>query len=174
MSTEALPQPLAVRAVVAIAREWVELHARQLPGFAGAYLWGGITALPADAPFALYRDVDIVVVLSAGANDETREVLYRGLMLEVILKDLDAHRDAEYVGRGVGGAHRARRAPGRAGRGRRRRPRRPAPRVRSPPWLTGWRSAAKPDLIAVAVAVGDLAHAVRVGLALHGLKSARG
>ena len=53
---------LPVGEVVAIVREWVDLHARHLPDFAGAYLWGGITALPADAPFHLYRDVDLVVV----------------------------------------------------------------------------------------------------------------
>jgi hypothetical protein len=88
---------LPVGAVVAIASEWVDLYASRMPGFAGAYLWGGITALPADAPFPLYRDVDVVVVVSTGANDETQEVLYRGLMLEVILKNVDAHRDAEVV-----------------------------------------------------------------------------
>ncbi|MBK8027324.1 MAG: hypothetical protein IPK19_39505 [Chloroflexi bacterium] len=52
--------------VIAIVREWVDLHARALPDFAGAYLWGGITALAADAPFDLYRDVDVVVVLTHG------------------------------------------------------------------------------------------------------------
>ena len=81
--------------VVAIVREWVELHASHLPDFAGAYLWGGITALPADAPFRLYRDVDVVVVLTKGAPDDEQEVFYRGLLLEVISKNLDAHHDAE-------------------------------------------------------------------------------
>jgi hypothetical protein len=37
---------LPVKEVVDIVREWVDLHARSLPDFAGAYLWGGITALP--------------------------------------------------------------------------------------------------------------------------------
>ena len=83
--------------VVAIVREWVDLHARRLPDFAGAYLWGGLTALPPDAPFALYRDVDVVVVRSQGAQDEEQEVAYRGLMLEVIEKNLDGHRDAEVI-----------------------------------------------------------------------------
>ena len=88
---------LPVADVVAIVREWVDHHARHFPHFAGAYLWGGITALPADAPFPLYRDVDVVVVLTMGANDATLEVLYRGLMLEVILQDLDVHQHAEAV-----------------------------------------------------------------------------
>jgi hypothetical protein len=81
--------------IVEIVREWVELHAHHLPGFAGAYLWAGITALPPDAPFPLYRDVDVVVVLPEGTQDDTIEVFYKGVMLEVISIDLKAHQDAE-------------------------------------------------------------------------------
>jgi hypothetical protein len=88
---------LPVSEVVAIVQEWVDLYARHLPDFAGAYLWAGITALPPDAPFPLYRDVDVVVVLPEGAQDDTTEVFYRGLMLEVISLDLKAHRDAEAI-----------------------------------------------------------------------------
>ncbi len=88
---------LPVIEVVEIVREWVDLHARHLPDFAGAYLWAGITALPPDAPFPLYRDVDVVVVLPKGAQDDTVEVFYRGLMLEVISLDLEAHQDAEAI-----------------------------------------------------------------------------
>src|SRR6059058_562018 len=92
-STAVLP----VREVIEIVQEWVDLHARHLPDFAGAYLWAGITALPADAPFPLYRDVDVVVVLPKGAQDDTVEVFYRGVMLEVISIDLEAHQDAEAI-----------------------------------------------------------------------------
>ena len=88
---------LPVREVIEIVQEWVDLHARHLPDFAGAYLWAGITALPADAPFPLYRDVDVVVVVPKGSQDDTVEVFYRGLMLEVISIDLEAHRDAQAV-----------------------------------------------------------------------------
>src|SRR6476660_8196573 len=83
--------------VVEIVREWVNLHARHLPDFAGAYLWGGITALPPEAPFHLYRDVDVVVVLTKGAQDDNQEILYRGVLLEVISKNLEDHRDAQAV-----------------------------------------------------------------------------
>jgi hypothetical protein len=86
---------LRVAEVVAIVREWVENHARLLPKFAGAYLWGGITAMAADAPFHLYRDVDVVVVLSDEVPDEESEVFYRDLILEVIWKHIDDHRDVE-------------------------------------------------------------------------------
>ncbi len=75
----------------------MDLHARHLPDFAGAYLWAGITALPPDALFPLYRDVDVVVVLPEGAQDDTVEVFYRGVMLEVISIDLKAHQDAEAI-----------------------------------------------------------------------------
>jgi hypothetical protein len=88
---------LPVRDVIAIVQEWVDLHARRLPNFAGAYLWGGITALPADAPFHLYRDVDVVVVATQGAPDDEQEVFYRGLLLEVISKNLAEHQDVEAV-----------------------------------------------------------------------------
>lgn len=88
---------LPVGEVVEIVREWIDLHARHMPHFAGAYLWAGITALPADAPFPLYRDVDVVVVFTEGTQDDTQEVFYRGVMLEVIAKKLDAHLDVEAV-----------------------------------------------------------------------------
>lgn len=88
---------LPVREVVEIVKEWVDLHACHLPDFAGAYLWAGITALPPEAPFPLYRDVDVVVVLPEGAQDDTVEVFYRGVMLEVISIDLKAHQDAEAI-----------------------------------------------------------------------------
>lgn len=88
---------LPVREVVEIVREWVDHYARHLPGFAGAYLWAGITALPPDAPFPLYRDVDVVVVLPEGAQDDTVEVFYRGMMLEVISIDPKDHQDAEAI-----------------------------------------------------------------------------
>jgi hypothetical protein len=86
---------LPVHEVIEIVREWVELYARHLPDFAGAYLWGGVTALPADAPFPLYRDVDVVVVLTKDAPEDDQEFFYRGLILEVITLDLAAHQSAQ-------------------------------------------------------------------------------
>ena len=57
---------LPVHEVVALVRKWVDLHARHLSDFVGAYLWGGITALPAEARFPLYRDVDVVLNALSG------------------------------------------------------------------------------------------------------------
>lgn len=93
MQTGTPSASLPVRDVIAIVRAWIEQEARHWPDFAGAYLWGGITAMPADAAFPLYRDVDVVVVLAAGAPADEQEVLYRGVSLEVIPRNLDAHRD---------------------------------------------------------------------------------
>ncbi len=86
-----------VAEVIELVREWVDRPARARPDFAGAYLWGGITTLPAEAPFPLYRDVDVVVVLTQGAPEDEEEVCYRGLILEVIWQNLAAHQDVAAV-----------------------------------------------------------------------------
>src|SRR6476469_5331756 len=86
-----------VSEVMEIVQEWVDLYARHRPNFVGAYLWGGITALPPDAPFALYRDVDVAVVLTEDTTEDEGEVFYRGLLLEVLWKPLAAHQDVEAV-----------------------------------------------------------------------------
>ncbi len=91
------PAALSVREVIAMVREWIDRDARHLPDFAGAYLWGGITALPPDAPFRLYRDVDVVVVLTQGAPEDDLEIFYQAVMLEVIFINLDEHQNAESV-----------------------------------------------------------------------------
>ena len=39
-----------VRQVVQLANEWVELYGKQMQGFCGAYLTGGINFLPSHAP----------------------------------------------------------------------------------------------------------------------------
>lgn len=86
---------LPAHTVIALVREWVETDAAHLPNFAGAYLWGGITALEADAPFKLWRDLDVVVVLTEGAPEDEGEVFYKGLSIEIIHKNLDEHYDAD-------------------------------------------------------------------------------
>src|SRR5215212_3096451 len=93
-------QTLTVREITQIVQEWVDLHASRRPNFVGAYLWGGITALTPDAPFHLYRDVDVALVSThapAEGQDDTEEELYRGVMLEILLKSIEAHQDAEAV-----------------------------------------------------------------------------
>lgn len=80
-----------------LVQEWVDREGRHLPGFCGAYLFGSIATMPEDAPFATYRDVDVIVVLDSGTKrtDENLEIPFKGLMLEVGFIGMDEHRDAE-------------------------------------------------------------------------------
>ena len=87
--------PRTVQATVELVRRWVAEQGCHYPGFVGAYLWAGITALPPDAMFPAYRDVDVVIVSTEGGHDETIEVAYEGLMLEIIIRQADAHLDVE-------------------------------------------------------------------------------
>ncbi|MBC8229903.1 hypothetical protein H8E77_10185 [bacterium] len=50
---------MTVGQVIEIAKEYVDKEASQVPGFCGAFLVGGINGMPKEAPFPLYRDVDI-------------------------------------------------------------------------------------------------------------------
>jgi hypothetical protein len=82
-----------------IAQEWVDVHGRHIVGFCGSYLFGSIATMPPDAPFATYRDVDLIVVLDTGtkSTDENLEVAYKGLMLEVGFIGVEEHHDVEAV-----------------------------------------------------------------------------
>ena len=51
-----------------------------LPDIGGAYFKGASAALPADAPFPLSRDVEVVVVLTEGERDDNLEILHRGVI----------------------------------------------------------------------------------------------
>lgn len=88
-------RPRTVQATVELVRRWVAEQGCHYPGFVGAYLWAGITALPPGALFPTYRDVDVVIVSTDGGHDDNHEVFYQGLMLEVIIRAVDAHRDVE-------------------------------------------------------------------------------
>ena len=73
-------------------RQWIE-------GFAGAYLFGGITSLPGDATFPQFRDVDLIVVLESGprSDEDNLELPFRGVVLEVGFRGLEEHRDPAAV-----------------------------------------------------------------------------
>ena len=88
-----------VRQVIQLAKEWVELHGQQMPGFCGAYLTGGINAMPPHAPFPSYRDVDVIIVLEEGGkgSQENLELEYKGLILECGFKGLAEYESPESV-----------------------------------------------------------------------------
>jgi hypothetical protein len=88
-----------VQEVIRLAQEWVTGYSSQVPGFAGAYFFGGITQLPLDAFFPAYRDVDIVLVTTEGKRpfEENLEIDYCGLMLEVGFLGTEEHRSPEAI-----------------------------------------------------------------------------
>ena len=88
-----------VQEVIRLAQEWVTGYSSQVPGFAGAYFFGGITQLPLDAFFPAYRDVDIVIVTTEGKRpfEENLEIDYCGLMLEVGFLGTEEHRSPEAI-----------------------------------------------------------------------------
>ncbi len=88
-----------VSEVIAIAAEWVETHGQRIEGFAGAYLFGGITSLPRDAPFPSFRDVDLIIVLKSGpkSDEDNLELPFKGIVLEVGFRGLEEHRDPATV-----------------------------------------------------------------------------
>lgn len=86
-----------VRQVIKLAREWVETEGCKTPGFQGAHLMGSITAMPSDASFALYRDLDMNVVVSEGTRTDHVNLPYKGLILEVASRELGEYRSPEVV-----------------------------------------------------------------------------
>lgn len=102
-----LPQPTTrasgasatVAAIIEHVRDWVARNADRFPGFCGAHLVGGITRMPAEALFPAYRDVDLVIVLHAGAyerpNPEDRSV--DRLILELGFRNVDEYASPAVV-----------------------------------------------------------------------------
>jgi hypothetical protein len=88
-----------VRQVIQLAKEWVELHGQQMPGFCGAYLTGGINTMPPHVPFPSYRDVDVIIVLEQGGkgSQENVELEYKSLILECGFKSLAEYKSPQSV-----------------------------------------------------------------------------
>jgi hypothetical protein len=82
----------------AIAREWVVEHATDLPGFAGAYLAGSVTAMPDEATLPATSDVDVMVVLAASEPpDKPGKMIYRDVLLEITYMPEESLRTPEQV-----------------------------------------------------------------------------
>ncbi len=88
---------MTVAETIAVVREWFERHGRYMRGCRAAHLMGGITALPHDAPFATYRDVDIAIITSEEPKDaeDLLEVSYRNLIIEGGFYRPDRYHSAE-------------------------------------------------------------------------------
>ncbi|NTX06862.1 hypothetical protein [Myxococcus sp. CA040A] len=57
-----------VREALQRTKHWVDTEGSRIPGFLGAYVAGSSTRMPLDAPFAPWRDVDIVIA-TTDANE---------------------------------------------------------------------------------------------------------
>lgn len=87
------------------AREWVEDNRGRWPGLRAAHLVGGITTMPADAPFPITKDVDLHLIFDEGSPalqpmgpyPNILEVAYGGLAIEAGLKSIADYRSAEAV-----------------------------------------------------------------------------
>jgi hypothetical protein len=82
---------------IELAREWVEVHGSQVPGFRGAHLMGGLTYTPKDALFADYKDIDLNIVVQGAQGYEVRDLLYQGRILEYGTVSIDRYRSPEMV-----------------------------------------------------------------------------
>ena len=80
-----------------LAKEWVETHGRHLPGFCGAHLMGGLNYAHKDAPFPVFKNVDVKILLNNGQAWDVKVVTYKGLILEYGTVDVESYRSPEAV-----------------------------------------------------------------------------
>jgi hypothetical protein len=88
---------MLVEQVIALAKEWVQVHGSSIPGFCGAHLMGGLNDMPKDAPFPAYRDVDLNILVQSEAAGEVHDVSFRGLILEYGVQSAARYASAEQV-----------------------------------------------------------------------------
>lgn len=86
-----------VHQAIAYTREWVDANARQMPGFCGAHLMGGVLAMPKDALFPAASDLDFNVICEGVGETKTYDIAYKGLILEYSVVDAEQYRAAEIV-----------------------------------------------------------------------------
>jgi hypothetical protein len=87
-----------VKQVIEQVSAWVEREARQIPGFSGAHLMGSILTMTPDAPFPLYRDVDLNILVDDDAHTTaTYDVAAGGLILEYSTVSIARYRSPEDV-----------------------------------------------------------------------------
>lgn len=87
-----------VREARAVASRWVAEHAAQTQGFAGAFLSGSATWLPADADLPGTSDVDVMVVTAdAQAPPKLGKLTCGGILVEVTYLSWDRLASSEQV-----------------------------------------------------------------------------
>jgi hypothetical protein len=100
---------MTVAEVIRRAENWVGKHAVGETGFTGAHLLGSVNALPLEAEFKPFLDVDIAVVLKdvpaqtglslpyRGLLRENRELSHDGLIIEAVYMSGEIYQSAEDV-----------------------------------------------------------------------------
>ena len=76
-----------VHEAIAYTREWIDANARQMPGFVGAHLMGGVLAMPKDALFPAASDLDFNIVCEGARETKTYDIAHQGLILEYSVVD---------------------------------------------------------------------------------------
>jgi hypothetical protein len=91
-------QAMTAGAARAIAQDWVQAHADDIPGFVGAYTAGSTNDLLDDAVMSSTSDIDVMVVLDVRTvPPKAGKFSFRGVLLEVTYLALDDVRTAEHV-----------------------------------------------------------------------------
>ena len=73
---------MKVGEVIELAKEWIGVEGSQMPGFLGAHLGGSLSSLAKEAPFPLYRDLDLYIVSQSEKDRHIRPYLHKGLMVD--------------------------------------------------------------------------------------------
>jgi hypothetical protein len=82
---------------IELAREWAETYGSQTPGFCGAHLMGSLNYAQRDAPFPIYKDVDLNILVQDGPSWAVNDISYKGLILEYGAVNAEAYRSPEIV-----------------------------------------------------------------------------
>ena len=75
---------MLVREARTIAQRWVEVEASNMPGFAGAFIFGSVNWKPDEKPLPATSDLDVRVVLDAAEIPPGyHKFVYEGVLLEI-------------------------------------------------------------------------------------------
>jgi hypothetical protein len=88
---------IQVHEAIAYTREWIDANARQMSGFVGAHLMGGVLAMPKDALFPAASDLDFNIVCEGARETKTYDIAQQGLILEYSVVDASRYCAADDV-----------------------------------------------------------------------------
>lgn len=87
-----------VKEAKAVARQWVEAEASQMPGFVGAFIFGSVNWMADDQPFPPTSDLDVRVVLDSDKPPGTfTKFNHDSVLLEISFCPLESMKSPEAV-----------------------------------------------------------------------------